>query len=161
MKPFASLAKCACAILMLTVAGVLNAPARAADGPVWTEDYAAALKAAKKDHKMLLLDFTGSDWCPYCIQLTKEVFGTPEFARWVSNKFLLVELDYPNEKPQTAAVKQQNKQMKDKYAITGYPTVIILDSDEKELARSIGYGGEKPDEWIKARDADIAKAQAK
>ena len=142
--------------------------ARAADAPAtdkaaeakWTDNYAAAVAQAKKDGKMLLLDFTGSDWCGYCIKLHEEVFSKPEFATWANAKFVCVELDYPAHKKLADDVKKQNDDMKTKYAIRGYPTIIILSSDEKELTRSVGFGpGTPPATWMKRIDDGIAKGK--
>ncbi|HUO07714.1 MAG TPA: thioredoxin family protein [Phycisphaerae bacterium] len=152
-------------LLLLTAlffsAGTLLRSARAADASAWTEEYAAAVKEAQKDHKMLLLDFTGSDWCPACIELAKQVFRSTQFAKWAGKTFVLVEVDFPNQKPQTAAVRKQNKALAAKFKVDAFPMIVILDSHEKELIRSVGYNGSTPDDWIKARDVEIAKAQSK
>ena len=136
-------------------------PANEAPAVVWTDDYAAALAQAKKDGKMLMLDFTGSDWCGYCIKLHNQVFSKPEFATWANAKFILVELDFPAKKKLDDKVKQQNAALNKKYAIKGYPTIIVLDSDEKELTRAVGYGGDKPEAWMKKIDDGIAAGKAK
>jgi protein disulfide-isomerase len=131
-----------------------DAKPSAAGEPKWTEDYKAALAQAKKENKMLLLDFTGSDWCGWCIKLHNDVFSTPEFATWANKNFILVTVDFPK-KPQSAELKAQNQALQKKYGIKGYPTIIFLDNNEKQLAQA-GYDGNKGKAWCDARDKEIA-----
>jgi len=145
-------------VVGLTAAAPVKAADEKAAAPKWTENYAAALAQAKKEKKMLLLDFTGSDWCGYCIKLHDAVFSKPEFAKW-STRFVLVELDYPHKKQLSAEIKKQNSELKTKYKIQGFPTIIILDADEKKLAEAVGYGGDAVADWTAARDAEIAKSK--
>jgi thioredoxin-related protein len=106
--------------------------------PGWTEDYAKAVAKAKTENKKLLLDFTGSDWCGFCKLLDKEVFSTSQFKNWAKD-YVLVKVDFPHSTPQSPKVKKQNEELKSKYPFNGYPTVVILDSEGKELARKSGY----------------------
>jgi len=99
-----------------------------------------------------------SDWCGYCIKLNKAVFSKPEFAKW-ADKFVLVELDFPHSKAQSDAVKKQNAELNKKYSIEGFPTILILDSNEKTLSTTVGYGGDSAKDWMAARDKEIAAAQ--
>lgn len=148
--------------LFLTIVLGMAAPvALAAEGASWSEDFAAATAQAQKEHKVLLLDFTGSDWCPACKELAKTVFASPEFATWANKNVVLVEVDFPNDKAQTAAVHKQNKALAEKFGIQAFPTIVLLDSSGKEIARTVGYDGSKPADWTKARDAEIAKAKVK
>jgi|UniRef100_UPI00378340F6 protein disulfide-isomerase len=105
----------------------------------WDDDYEKSLTKAKEDQKMVLLDFTGSDWCGYCIKLDEEVFSKPSFKKFAKENLVLVELDYPRGKNLPKKTKEQNDSLKSKYGISGYPTIILLDSDGKEAARWIGY----------------------
>ena len=108
-------------------------------------DLPAALAQAKKEKKTVLIDFTGSDWCPPCKALNKEVFSTKEFADYAKDKFVLVELDFPRTKTQSPDLKKANQALSEKYRITGFPTVVLLNNDGKELWRKVGYmsGGSK------------------
>lgn len=135
----------------------------AADTPAnpsvkWSEDYKASLDAAKKDKKIVVLHFTGSDWCPPCKALEKTVLTSDAFAKWSADK-VLVDLDYPNAKPQSADLKKQNADVAKQYNIEGYPTVILLSSDGKEIGRQVGYGNESADAFIAAREKEIAAAK--
>lgn len=105
----------------------------------WDDDYEKSLAKAKEDQKMVLLDFTGSDWCGYCIKLDQEVFSTSAFKRFAKENLILVELDYPRGKTLPKKTKEQNDGLKSKYGIRGYPTIILLDSEGKEAARWVGY----------------------
>lgn len=111
----------------------------------WMTDFEAARVKAKAENKHLLLDFTGSDWCGWCMKLDKEVFSTPEFKAFADANLILVKLDFPRRKPQSDAVKAQNQKLQVKYGVEGYPTLVILDPDGKEVGQT-GYrkGGAEP-----------------
>jgi thioredoxin-related protein len=111
----------------------------------WTTDVPAALAKAKAENKTVLLDFTGSDWCGWCIKFKKEALDTTEFQDYASNNLVLVELDYPRKKPQSADLKKANKALAEQYNISGYPTFIVLNKNGKEIGRQDGYepGGAK------------------
>jgi thioredoxin-related protein len=119
--------------------------ARAAD---WTEDYAGALAQAKKEHKMVLLDFTGSDWCIWCQRTDKEVFETQKFKDYADKKLILVRLDFPREKPQAEAIKDQNAKLMDKYGVEAFPTLVVLGPDQKVVYSQLGYKDGGPDAFI-------------
>jgi protein disulfide-isomerase len=104
----------------------------------WLTDLPTALAKAKAENKNVLLDFTGSDWCGWCIRLKKEVFDQPEFAAYAREKLVLVELDFPDKKPQTRELKAANRALAQQFGVTGYPTIFIVDADGKRLLRG-GY----------------------
>lgn len=130
-------------IVPILCALLLSSALRAAP---WTQDYAAAVAQAKKENKKLLLDFTGSDWCGWCMKLEEDVFLKAEFGKFADANLVLVKLDYPKKKKLPDAVRAQNAAMKEKYKIRGYPTLVLLDADEKLLMRIDGYpeGGVTP-----------------
>ena len=105
----------------------------------WTTDLPAALAKSKADNKTVLLDFTGSDWCGWCIKFKKEAIDTPEFQEFAAKNLVLVELDFPRKKPQSDELKSANKALGEKYNITGYPTFVLLNKDGKEIGRQEGY----------------------
>lgn len=110
----------------------------------WLTDVPTALARAKKENKAVLLDFTGSDWCPWCIKLRKEVFDQFDFALYANANLIMVEVDFPNRKPQTLALIKANTELAAKYGIEGYPTVILLNYEGQQIGRT-GYvpGGTK------------------
>lgn len=112
---------------------------------LWDTDLSAALKTAKTEKKLVLVDFTGSDWCPWCIKLHKEVFEKPDFITYAKKNFILVEIDFPRKSEQPIELKKANQALANKYNIEGYPTVLVLDESGKEVKR-LGYqvGGPKP-----------------
>ncbi|MBL9077240.1 MAG: thioredoxin family protein [Planctomycetes bacterium] len=118
----------------------------AAEG-AWMTDFKAAQARAKKEKKPILVDFTGSDWCGWCIKLKDEVFNKPEFLEWAQDNVILVELDYPKNKPQSEELKKQNEQLAKEYRIEGYPTILFLDAAGKKLDQS-GYLEGGPEAWI-------------
>lgn len=129
---------------ILAVLG-LNLAATAAE---WTEDFAAAKEQAAKEKKDLLMDFTGSDWCHFCIKLKEEVLSKPEFEAEAPKSFVLVEVDFPDKKKQDEKIKTQNKQLQKTYSIEGYPTVILADSTGRAYAK-MGYAPGGPVPYMK------------
>jgi thioredoxin-related protein len=120
--------------------GFLAAQAFAAEG-TWMTDLPKAQAKAKAEKKMVLVDFTGSDWCPPCKALHKNVLSSPEFLSYAKDNLVLVEIDFPRSKPQSAELKKANKELGKKYSIEGYPTVMVFDSEGKELLKDVGYDG--------------------
>ncbi len=114
----------------------------------WSDNYKDTLAKAKAEKKLLLAEFTGSDWCPPCKKQAAEVFGAQEFKDFAAKQLVLLQLDFPRSKPLTDEVKAQNNELKTKFGIKGFPTVIMLDGDGKELARWVGYGGGGPADLI-------------
>jgi len=130
--------------------------ARAAVPPGWTNDYAKAVETAKAENKNLLLDFTGSDWCGFCKLLDKEVFSTPAFKDWAKN-FVLVQVDFPRA-PLSPRLKAQNNDLKAKYPVGGYPTIVIMDPSGTVLAKKVGYQpGSGPAAYVGELDAALKK----
>ncbi len=112
----------------------------------WMTDFEAAKKKAAEEKKDILVDFTGSDWCHWCIKLKEEVFDKEEFTKGVADKYVLLELDYPNDKSkQSEELQKQNKELQQRFAIKGFPTILILDDQGRPFA-STGYaqGGPTP-----------------
>jgi len=110
-----------------------------AGGEGWTSDFEAAKKQAAEQKKDLLIDFTGSDWCGWCIKMNDEVFKKDAFKAGVKDKFVPVEIDFPqDEKKISDATRKQNETLQEKYAIQGFPTVLLADADGKPFAAT-GY----------------------
>ena len=115
------------------------APLHASD--LWSTDYDASIAQAAASKKAVLLEFTGSDWCPPCMKQNKDVFEQPAFEDFAKDKLVLVKLDFPRSKPQAPENKERNQKLAAQYGVEGFPTVILLNSEGKELARQSGYGG--------------------
>lgn len=137
------------------VVGLLAASAAAGEAP-WTENAAEAMAAAAKEHKDLLVDFTGSDWCGWCIKLDKEVFGQAPFAAEAPKSFVLLKLDYPRKKELSEAIKKQNDEWQAKYHISGFPTIMLMDAAGKPYAKT-GYRPGGPEKYLEHL-AELRKA---
>jgi thioredoxin-related protein len=119
-----------------------------ASEPSWGTDLPAALNQARSENKMVLLDFTGSDWCGWCIKFDKDVLSTDKFAGYANSKLVLVKLDFPRHKGQDAALKQANEQLSKRFGVDGFPTLVLLNSAGKELGRQVGYAKGGADAFI-------------
>lgn len=115
--------------------------------PGWSEDYQASLAKAKTDNKVTLLDFTGSDWCGWCIKIDKEIFSQPEFQEYAAKNLELVELDFPHKKTLPAHVQKQNEKLAKEYGIRGFPTIVVLNSQGKKIGQ-LGYMPGGPSAFI-------------
>lgn len=118
----------------------------------WETDLPSALNRAGSENKFVLMDFTGSDWCPWCIKLDHDVFSTSPFATYAQNKLELVRVDFLRNSPQSNDVKQANAALASRYHVNGYPTCILLDASGKELGRQVGYLEGGPDAFIAEMD---------
>ena len=156
------------ALAMLT--NLTATPCHATPNDGFTTDMKAAVEEATEQDKDILLLFTGSDWCPPCKKLESEVFSQQEFLDGVSDQFVLVMLDFPKDKELPQKLKEQNDALAAKFAISGYPTVIMVDKDLKPFAFS-GYQDGGPANYIKLmtdakqlrikRDENLAAAKDK
>ena len=107
-------------------------------GPaVWRADFPGAMKQAQSENKLVLLEFTGSDWCPTCIQFNRNVLTTEKFAAYANARFELVKLDFPRHTPQNPELARANHALADQFHINGFPTVVVLDASGKELWRQL------------------------
>ena len=105
----------------------------------WMTDFEAAKARAKAEEKHMLINFTGSDWCAWCIKLDKEVFSKPAFKSYAEQDLVLVEIDFPRrEQKQSQELKDQNEKLAMRYNVRGFPTILILSSDGSLIGRT-GY----------------------
>jgi thioredoxin-related protein len=118
---------------LLALAGM----ASAATGG-WGDDFEAARKQAQKSGHPILADFTGSDWCGWCIKLDKEVFQQKAFQDYARSNLVLFVADYPRRKQLPPRVARQNEALMEKYQVQGFPTIFLMDADGKVLGRT-GY----------------------
>ena len=124
----------------------------------WETNINKAIEVSNKTNKPLLLFFTGSDWCGWCIRLQKEVLKTPEFTKWANENVVLVELDYPRRTPQTAEIKKQNAELQQAFGIQGFPTVFFakaITTDGKTNFQGLGntgYVAGGPTAWLAVAD---------
>jgi thioredoxin-related protein len=114
----------------------------------WMTDFEAAKAKAKEKNLPILIDFSGSDWCGWCIKLDKEVFSQTAFKTYAAENLVLMLADFPRSKEQTPQVKEQNTKLQKQFGIRGFPTVVLVDAEGKELART-GYKPGGPDAYVK------------
>jgi protein disulfide-isomerase len=124
-----------------------EAPAAGGEA-VWRTDYPGALQQAKAENKLVLLDFTGSDWCGWCKKFEQDVLSTPKFAAYAGRKLQLVRLDFPHHTPQPDALRRANAALSNQFKVDGFPTFVLLNGDGKELGRQDGYMEGGPDAFI-------------
>ena len=127
----------------------------------WLKSYDDAMQISKQTGRPILAGFTGSNWCPPCIKLKKEVFETASFKNWAAENVVLLELDFPRPNLQPEWIKKQNNELKNRYSrkIKGYPTVLILNSQGDVLGTQ-GYIRGGPDRWISGVNNTIQANQA-
>ena len=138
-------------ITLLLVGGSMSIQAQEL---FWHTDVKEAIAIGNKEKKPMLLFFTGSDWCGWCVRLQNEVLKTPEFAKWAKENVILVELDYPRRTPQTDELKKQNSELQQAFQIQGYPTISFANGSSKdgkvnfEGLGNTGYVAGGPMAWI-------------
>jgi thioredoxin-related protein len=130
---------------------VLAMQARAAEGD-WLTDIKKAQAEAKAGKRLILVNFTGSDWCPPCRAMHGEVLTQKEFLDYAKENLVLMEADFPRRKAQSAELKQSNQALQQKYKVRAYPTFLVLDAEGKELFRHEGYHPGGPKAFIKKLD---------
>jgi thioredoxin-related protein len=143
-------------LLALSLSIIVPNLAIAADS-TWITGWKNAAAQASAAQRPILADFTGSDWCAWCNKLKHEVFDTPEFAAWAKNSVVLMEVDFPQNRPVSDEQKKENQGLAERYQVDGFPTVLLLASNGTEIGR-LGYQDGGPKAWIAAAEAIIAKA---
>ncbi|MFU8892339.1 MAG: thioredoxin family protein [Luteolibacter sp.] len=150
MKAITWLASVSVGIAALSATAFATAP----EG--WLTDVDEAIASAKKENKAVMLEFTGSDWCPPCIAMKKNVFSKPEFLEKAAEKFVLVHLDFPRGNPE---LREKNMPLAQKYAIEGYPTIILLDGEGKEFTRFFASQHPTVEQFLTHLDKSLEKKE--
>lgn len=123
------------ALHTIALAAALISPAW---GAAWETDMTAAKAKATAEGKAILINFTGSDWCRHCRILKYAVFDTPEFASYVADKYVLMEVDLPRQKSVEATELEKRKELCKKYGVTGFPTVVLTNAAGEVLGGTVG-----------------------
>ena len=114
----------------------------------WNTDFEKARATATAEGKYMLVDFSGSDWCGWCIKLENEVFSKKAFREYAKENLILVLADFPrNDSKQSAELKKQNKGLAEKFGVRGFPTVYILSPDGEAVAKT-GYQAGGPEAYV-------------
>ena len=134
----------------------------AQEAVTWHTDMNKAFEIATNENKDLLLFFTGSDWCGWCIKLQNEVLKTPDFEKWAKDNVVLVELDFPRRTPQEATLKAQNYQMQKMFKVRGYPTVYFARPEKTSEGKknlntlgSTGYVRGGAEKWLEVANGIV------
>lgn len=152
--------------IFLTLFLVLGSLTINAQELTWQTDINKAMEISKKTKKPLLLFFTGSDWCGWCIRLQKEVLKTPEFAKWAKDNVVLVELDFPRRAQQSPELVKQNMELQQVLGVRGYPRVWFVNASKKdgkvnlEQIGSTGYVAGGPSVWLDGANKILANKRS-
>jgi len=134
-------------ILCGVLAGLAAIQSPAAEQLQWLTDVRAAQAKAKLEKKLVMLDFTGSDWCGWCIKLKSEVFDTPVFAAYAKSNLVLVEVDFPKHKNLNPIQQAANTILLERYHVDGFPTIVVIDSTGEPVGET-GYIPGGPNAFI-------------
>lgn len=137
---------------ILGLALALTLTSLSARAEKWETDYTKAIKTAETDKKLVLMDFTGSDWCIWCKKLDKEIFSQPAFKDYAQKNLVLVKLDFPRGFQLPVSVKKQNDELAKQYQIQGFPTIVVLNGAGKQVGK-LGYMEGGPSKFIEALKA--------
>ena len=144
-------------IFFILLVSFYSLTGHAQDELTWYTDMSTASDLSMKEQKPLMLFFTGSDWCGWCIRLQNEVFKKEEFIKWAKEKVILVELDFPKRTPQEESLKAQNAQLQQIFQVRGYPTVWLVNPEKTEDGKvnlsalgSTGYVAGGPEKWLES-----------
>ena len=145
MNPlFLGTVRVALAAVIFTLAG----NAFAEEG--WLVSFEKAKEQAAKEGKPILMEFTGSDWCPPCKALHKNVLVKDVFKKEMPKHFILLKLDNPKDKSkQTEDEKEQYKKLSKEYKVSGVPSIFLVDVGGKPFFKKVGYSNQPADAWVK------------
>ena len=113
------------------------APEQASEA-LWLTDFEQAKQVAAEKKRPILVNFSGSDWCSWCIRLDKEVFSQAIFKQYAGEDLVLFVADFPRGKKLPDKVRLQNEALAEKHGVRGFPTVLLLDAAGKTVATT-GY----------------------
>ncbi|MHB9137896.1 MAG: thioredoxin family protein [Victivallaceae bacterium] len=143
-----------CALLLFCFVSVTAFAA----GDNWLTNLDDAKKIAEKENKIILMDFSGSDWCGWCMKLEKEVFSQQIFKDYAKDNLVLLLVDFPQEKELDPATKTANDILFQKYKVEGFPTVILLDSKGDVIGQT-GYRAGGAEAYVTYLKELIAKGK--
>lgn len=121
----------------------------------WETDLDKGLEAARAGNRTVMVEFTGSDWCPPCKYLRSTILDSPEFAAYAeAEKLVLVELDYPRDpKKISPELMKKREDIMRRYGVTGFPTVLLMDASGAPHARIVGPTKTAPEYLEKLKEA--------
>lgn len=131
--------------VLLTIAVLQNV---LAEESLWLTDLAKAKTKAKEENKLVLMDFTGSDWCPGCKELHKSVLSNKDFEDFAKKNLVLLLVDFPQQKKLPEPQRAANDALAEKFNIEGFPTLVVLNSEGKQILKDEGYSGYSARDFI-------------
>ena len=117
----------------------------------WGNDFESAKKTAKENNQLILLNFSGSDWCAPCIQTKKEYFENESFIKMAKDNLVLVNADFPRRKKNLLSLEQtkKNESVAEKYNKDGYfPYTLLLDANGKVIKSWKGKPDVSVEKWV-------------
>ena len=130
----------------------------------WHTDLSKAVSISINEKKPIMLFFTGSDWCGWCMRLKKEVFNHEKFKIWSDEKIILVELDFPRRKKLESNILNQNRELARIFGVSGYPTCWLVKPQILENSKvnflklgKLGYVAGGTDKWISVAEKFLIK----
>ena len=126
----------------------------------WTEDYKKACLNAKTGGKLVLLAFSGSDWCGWCVKMDRDIYSQKKFISKAKHKFALVMIDNPKDRSILSPLaKSQNRALCETFKVSGFPTAVVVRPDGTEVTRFVGYQGGGVEAFLKELNA-VAETEA-
>ncbi len=130
----------------------------------WEVNVNKAYEISKKTGKPIMANFTGSDWCGWCIRLKNEVFTKDGFKTWAKDNVVLLELDFPRKFQLPEEIKQQNYGLQQAFGVTGYPTIWVFNLTKTETGQynidalgKTGYVAGGPSKFQEGVEAMVAQ----
>jgi thioredoxin-related protein len=120
-------------------------------GVTWQGNFNTAQEEAAKTHKLIMINFSGSDWCGPCIRLRKEILESAAFENYATDHLILVRADFPRQKKNQLSKEQVklNEALADKYNLEGkFPYTLLVDEHGKILKAWDGFSNESPDAFV-------------
>jgi thioredoxin-related protein len=109
---------------------------------VWVTNFEEAHRLAREKKLPILASFVGSDWCPWCQKMESTIFSQKEFITYAREHYVLFQADFPRHKEQPIKIKEQNEALAKMYSVRKFPTVLLLDGEGKQMARTgFRFGG--------------------
>jgi len=146
---------------ILKAIAVLAASTSFALGGDWGTDWEAAKAQSKREDKPILINFTGTDWCGWCIRMEKEVFSKEVFKDYAKENLILLEIDFPkkpaNVAKQSDELKAQNKKLDKEFKISGYPTIFLLNAEGEKISGDLGEIDGDAAAYVKHLKGELAK----
>ncbi|HKO78969.1 MAG TPA: thioredoxin family protein [Chitinophagaceae bacterium] len=140
---------------LLIILFLISVNVASAQELTWTNNLDKAVEVSNKEHKPILLFFTGSDWCGWCKRLQAEVFEKPEFKEWATKNVVLMEVDFPRRVPLSPELQAQNGALQQFFQVQGYPTIWLVNAARQadgklnfEKLGQTGYVAGGPEPWL-------------